>query len=146
MKQVDIKPDSFWRRVDMSAGPLGCWPWMGRRNQYGYGVVQFAGRRSTCSRVSWLLTNGVLPDRTQVDHLCRNRICVNPAHLEPVTQQENQRRGLLARGRTPLGITYASGDHEHDIRSRAKGGRYCRICHTIYNRTWRAKRRGQVAA
>lgn len=85
---------NFWDRVEKRDG---CWPWQGAVAPNGYGLVNclnHSGRRSTAGahRVAYELERGPIPDGLELDHLCRNSVCVNPAHLEPVTHQENVRR------------------------------------------------------
>lgn len=76
----------------------GCWHWKGRVDRYGYGVIRalLNGRiRSTgAHRASWVVTNGTIPDGLTIDHLCLNKVCVNPhpEHTEAVTNLENIRR------------------------------------------------------
>lgn len=69
----------------------GCWTWTGA-SRNGYGKLHFRGRMQEAHRVSYTLHVGEVPDGLHIDHLCRNRGCVNPAHLEPVTQFENNMR------------------------------------------------------
>ena len=102
--------ERFWVKVD-KRGPDECWEWLAGRNSDGYGT--FAIRRSdrpdrfmpiTAHRFSWNLHGGDLPlvaehgrnDRT-IDHTCKNRLCVNPAHMEVVTHEENARRAAQVR-------------------------------------------------
>jgi len=84
---------AFWRQVAPRAS--GCWEWTGNVGDHGYGRFWDASAR--CNRLAHRVALGfrqALSDEMQVDHLCRNRICVRPDHLEEVTQQENIRRAL----------------------------------------------------
>jgi len=70
----------------------GCWEWLGARKDE-YGSMRLDGRQIGAHRVAWVLGNDKeIPDGLEIDHLCRNTLCVNPAHLEPVTKSENLRR------------------------------------------------------
>ncbi|MEW2478679.1 HNH endonuclease signature motif containing protein [Mycobacterium sp. NPDC049093] len=74
----------------------GCWQWTGRTDRWGYGVVRInmGGRRreTGAHKASWIAHRGPIPGLLTVDHLCQNTLCVNPFHMEPVTNQENIRR------------------------------------------------------
>src|SRR5690349_8969939 len=73
----------------------GCWDWLGAPRGNGYGGFAWDGRKSIAAhRASWQLLRGPIPSGLTLDHLCRNRRCVNPAHLEPVTMRENILRGI----------------------------------------------------
>lgn len=74
----------------------GCAEWTGALNSKGYGVVSVAGRRELAHRVSFEAHVGPIPDGLQVDHVCRNIVCVLPTHLEAVTDAENRRRRYAA--------------------------------------------------
>jgi hypothetical protein len=88
--------DRLWPSV--AERPTGCWEWTGMVNFGGYGYVQLAdGTRRVAHRIVYELVVGLVPSGRQLDHLCRNRCCVNPAHLEPVTARENVRRGFESR-------------------------------------------------
>jgi len=96
-----IKPaERFWSRVDRSAGPHGCWPWLRHRTATGYGRVSFRGRLSLTHRLAYALTYGDIPDEMRVLHQCDNPPCCNPAHLFLGTQAANV-ADMLAKGRGP---------------------------------------------
>lgn len=113
----------------------GCWIWLGAEN-LGYGRVYFGKRSKRRSkmahRMSYELVRGQIPDGLVIDHLCRNTYCVNPDHLEAVTDAINIRRGLTGinnRSKThcPKGHPY---DEQNTGRVFAKGvwNRFCRAC------------------
>src|SRR3990167_3209726 len=75
--------------------PDGCWEWLGYHTTMNYPATRFSGGRTMVSRLIWELWHGIIPEGHVVDHLCRNPFCVNPEHLEPVTQKENVHRGAI---------------------------------------------------
>lgn len=71
----------------------GCWEWTGGRSAAGYGMIRDEGQVVVYAhRALYQLLVGPIPEGLELDHLCRNRACVNPAHVEPVTHEENMRR------------------------------------------------------
>lgn len=96
-----VDPQRFWERVDRR-GPDECWPWLGPRVPQGYGHVSVSGIDTPSGygtirahRAAWEFDHGErVPEGLTIDHLCRNKLCCNPAHLEPVTAEENYRRHL----------------------------------------------------
>lgn len=77
--------------------PDTCWLWPGSKKLNGYGQIKFNGRLQLAHRVAYELHIGPIPDRLTLDHVCHERDCFNPRHLEPVTKAENQQnRARLA--------------------------------------------------
>lgn len=123
----EIDENRFW----VSVLPTGfCWEWTGSLVGKGYGGYKYKGTRYAAHRISYTLLIGSIPLDKVLDHLCRNIRCVNPDHLEIVTQAENVRRGwlrLVQGGKThcPQGHEYS----EENIINRKSGlGRTCRLC------------------
>jgi hypothetical protein len=75
----------------------GCWNWQRYKDDKGYGVIKRRGKNYQAHRYLYEKHKGKIPGELQLDHLCRNTSCVNPGHLEPVTNAENTRRGLNAK-------------------------------------------------
>lgn len=83
--------ERFWSKVDKSGD---CWEWTSARSPKGYAAYWLDGRNRQAHRLAWRSMVGPIPAGLVIDHLCRNRGCVNPSHMELVTPRENQRRGL----------------------------------------------------
>ena len=111
----------------------GCWLWQANRNRDGYGAIKVDGKYLKAHRVAYELYRGQIPDGLHIDHLCSNRRCVNPYHLEPVTMKENRRR-TVARGLARNANTYKTHckrGHElagENLRIYPSGARICRAC------------------
>jgi hypothetical protein len=114
----------------------GCWNWRRAVGSSGYPHIKVGGRERSAARVSFEAFCGPMPDGYEPDHLCRNRRCINPGHIEAVTRAENIRRRELHRAHPGL---CKNGHLLTAARTRAEGGRYCRICVRDSKRRQRAK-------
>lgn len=113
----------------------GCWNWTGPLRGKGYGVLHINGKRFIAHRWFYERLVGPIPLGLCLDHLCRNKRCVNPAHLEPVTNRENVLRGI---GETAQNSakTYCPKGHEYtpeNTRIGHHGSRQCRECDRLYH-------------
>jgi hypothetical protein len=89
-------PSRFWEAVEKRSS--GCWEWTANLTPAGYGTLNFGGGKYIYAhRYSWELARYEIPAGLTIDHLCRNRACVNPDHLEPVTSAENIKRAWVHR-------------------------------------------------
>jgi len=121
----------FW--VKAQPDPAGgCWGWHGAPTAAGYSTLSFDKQHHYAHRVSWEIHHGPIPEGFEIDHLCRNRACPNPAHLDAVLPIENIRRGLGhgSEQACPQGHLYSD---ENTYRP-ARGGRMCRTCMREFDR------------
>lgn len=110
--------------------PTGCWRWTAYKNKRGYGQISADGKKCEAYRVSFEMLVGPVPSGLDLDHLCRNRACINPAHLEPVTRRVNVLRGFNACA-DHARQTHCIHGHEFTPGNTYTAGgtrRKCRIC------------------
>lgn len=121
----------------------GCWEWLGGTNGHGYGTFMVAKRlpRAYAHRYSYELHVGPIPAGLQIDHLCRNRSCVNPAHLEVVTCLENLMRSEHPHFKTARTGVCQRGHDMSDAYVGPNGHRRCRECARANQRAYALRRR-----
>lgn len=108
----------------------GCWQWQASLGADGYGRIQIAKVSHRAHRLMWEYVVGPIPEGLQIDHLCRNRACVNPDHLEPVTQRQNILRGESPSARHAI-KTHCPQGHAYSVDNTyvsPAGQRFCRTC------------------
>lgn len=118
--------DRFWEKVKITKK---CWNWKGKTNR-GYGMLWVGKGKSIMPHIfSYRLHKGEIPKGLQIDHLCRNRKCMNPEHLEAVTLKENVLRG---NGLSAINSrkTHCKYGHIFDVNNTLnyRGQRHCRKC------------------
>lgn len=129
-----VLPDRFWEKVEKTET---CWLWIASLDRKGYGQFKLGGEKRRAHRICFEALVGPVPAGLQLDHLCRVRNCVNPAHLEPVTAGENVMRGERVLR------SHCSFGHERTPENSYVYGRkrQCRICNQRRCREFRDRRR-----
>lgn len=138
--------DRFWLKVNKNGlisqhrpdlGP--CWIWTACLNSHGYGIFKLNKKVVASHRISYELLKGQIPEKLVIDHLCRNRDCVNPEHLEPKTRKQNTNAPgslVFLNGRNEKLKTHCPQKHEYTLYNTRifNGSRYCKECTKIYDR------------
>ncbi len=137
-------PERFRAKVAIR-GADECWEWLASVTNGGYGRYRLPGRHVTAHRFGYERAMGAIPEGLDLDHLCRNRRCVNPRHLEPVSERENTLRG------ESFAAVNARKTHCH--RGHPLSGdnvyvwhrmRACRTCSKVNRQRYEARRKASV--
>lgn len=142
--------DSLLRHIDKN-GPYSvvagsnCWVWGGYTNHDGYGRVRWKRKLTMVHRLMYTQYVGEIPLGFELDHLCRNRACVNPTHLEPVLHKENMRRGI-SRCSKKVDCKRGHPLAGNNLYLDPTGARQCRKCDALWMKAFRAKKREEIAS
>lgn len=120
----------------------GCFQWTGATMSRGYGTCCVNGRTQRAHRFYYERAHGPIADGLTLDHLCRNRLCVRPEHLEPVLNRTNVLRGAGVSAENAR-KTHCKRGHlfdQQNTRYAPTGARICRACHAAYMRKWNCDR------
>lgn len=140
----DFHKKRFWARVDVR-GASECWLWIGGKNTNGYGAVKINRVQLAAHRVAYTIMVGPIPDQLTIDHLCRNRLCQNPEHLEAVTHRENCLRAVPYR-KNMKDRTHCNHGHSLKIHGyHKKRGHWnhfaCRLCSKLSKKNYRQRKK-----
>lgn len=129
MTDKSTADERFWKKVQKTEA---CWIWTGAKDGCGYGHFWGQTRMMKAHRWSYERFVGPIPAGLNIDHLCRTPSCVNPSHLEPVTQRENLLRGDTFQARN-VRKTHCSRGHllAGDNLKKTPGHRQCRECSNV---------------
>ena len=126
-----LSPDQLFDRKISPEPTSGCWLWLGATTKDGYAVFRSQRKLIYAHRFSYQKSIGEIPAGCELDHLCRNRMCSNPHHLEAVSHREN-----CLRGKSPVADcaqkTHCPRGHQYNkqnTRISARGKRYCLACY-----------------
>lgn len=140
---IYARPSGIERLLNkISVVESGCWEWQGFIKPDGYGEFHLGGKLVYVHRFAYeYFNNTKIPNKMHIDHLCRNKRCINPDRLEVVTCKENNRRGICSQTQRVrlLSITHCAQGHpfnEVNTYIAGNGKRRCRICRAKWHKSW----------
>lgn len=134
-----MTPSERWKACQLEHyGVESCWIWSGVPNKHGYGTMKINGKSVLAHRFGYVLMIGAIPEGKQIDHLCRNRLCVNPYHLEPVDSRTNTLRGdtLASKQSKQTHCIHGHPFCGDNLRIRENGKRICAACNKQRCKAW----------
>lgn len=136
-------PDDYFAQRTKLNPETGCHEWILHRT-LGYGTGKVGGKAVRAHRLAYEQAYGPIPDGLVIDHLCRNKACCNPAHLEAVTIRENTLRGHGPSAQQALRSHCSKGHPFDEVNTarRANGARRCRACQAAHARNYNDRMRG----
>lgn len=150
-KEIGALSDRITSRIAREDN--GCWTWLGTKTPKGYGQTsskRLGQKKMYTHRIMFEHSNGPISNGLQVDHLCRNPSCCNPAHLEAVTPRENTIRGesprLVAERHRAISVCPHGHDYTpENTHTDNRGARSCKECRKIQHKKWDDKRKEAAA-
>lgn len=136
---IDFNKSDFERFVSRINFTPTCWFWTFKSDN-GYGRFWLNRKSELAHRIAYLIWQGEIPTEKQLDHLCRNRNCINPAHLEPVSIKENVLRGqgITAQNAQKTHCKLGHELIESNLYASKRGNRVCAKCQLSRLRKWRS--------
>ena len=141
MPPLESYPKRFQEKIYNSGE---CWIWKASLGKDGYAMYWWDGQTAGAHRYAWEFVNGLIPDKLQIDHTCKTRCCVNPAHMELTTSYENSKRGrsfthLSERTHCPKGHPFSGSNLIIETKANGSTSRRCRTCKSILRRETRER-------
>ena len=132
-------PENFWNKVRKTTD---CWVWTAAKNEKGYGLFSLKGKMVRAHIYAYQEEYGLIKEGLVLDHLCRNRPCVKPSHLEPVTHKENILRGEGITAQNARAEHCPQGHYYSTVNTyiRPDGGRGCRECIREHSKNYKIRK------